>query len=53
MCSFCTGLAGGNCRAARPHWQHALDLYAQLDVPEAREMLGHPARYGAVIGIAP
>jgi tetratricopeptide (TPR) repeat protein len=29
--------ADGNYRAARHHRQHALDLYTQLDVPEARD----------------
>jgi tetratricopeptide (TPR) repeat protein len=40
--------ADGNYRAARQHWQHALDLYTQLDVPEARRVLGHLARFEPV-----
>lgn len=44
--------ADGNYAAARQHWQHALDLYTRLDVPEAREVLGHLAADGVAIGIA-
>jgi tetratricopeptide (TPR) repeat protein len=42
--------ADSNFRAARQHWQHALDLYTGLDVPEARRVLGHLARFDAGTG---
>jgi NADP-dependent 3-hydroxy acid dehydrogenase YdfG len=44
--------ADGNYRAARQHWQHALDLHTRLGVPEAREVLGHLATYGMAMSIA-
>jgi DNA-binding SARP family transcriptional activator/tetratricopeptide (TPR) repeat protein len=38
--------ADGNYQAARRHWRDALDLYTQLDVPEAHAVLRHTARHG-------